>query len=41
VHPGEYVSGVLELNNTGMHDPIRLQVDFAGETHTFAFHLAK
>jgi hypothetical protein len=41
VHPGQLVSGVIELNNTWMDDPIRLHVDFAGEEHSFAFHLAK
>jgi hypothetical protein len=39
VHPGQFAGGVVEINNRGMKDTVNLQVDFAGETHRFAFRL--
>ena len=39
VMPGQTYHGGVEINNTGMGDPVNVHVAFAGETHNFSFHL--
>ena len=41
VHPGQFAGGVVEINNRRMRGAVRISVDFAGETHRFAFQLSK
>ncbi len=41
VMPGQTYHGGLEINNTGMGDPVSIHVAFAGEEHDFSFHLSR